>query len=324
MDHPQVSVLMPVYNAERYLAGSVESILSQSFSDFEFLIFDDGSTDRSLDILQAYSKQDARIRVFPRPHLGYVPWLNEGIRIARGEFIARMDADDLAMPDRFACQVKYLDENPSCVAVGCDCLAIDPDGADLHRIGYDRNHKLDEDSLLNGESEGLAHPTAMLRREALVTIGGYREQYQYLEDYDLWFRLVEKGHLGLIPKVLLKHRLHCNSVSHGKAEQQKEMIDVIITEHRMRRGLRPLPYSAWRYETPATPIEAHRWWGNLAAANGYYRTALKHATISLQEAPLSPISWFALCVSVCPRILRRLLKTTLMWVGLWNESRKQR
>ncbi|PWT70527.1 MAG: glycosyl transferase family 2 [Chloroflexi bacterium] len=315
---------MPVYNAERYLPDSVESILAQSFSNFEFLIFDDGSTDRSLQILQTYSEQDARIRVFARPHRGYVPWLNEGIRIARGEFIARMDADDIAMPDRFACQVKYMGEHPSCVAVGCDCLAIDPDGADLHRIGYDRNHKLDEDSLLNGESEGLAHPTAMLRRETLVGIGGYREQYEFLEDYDLWFRLLEKGQLGVIPRVLLKHRLHCNSVSHGKADQQKQMIDVIITEHRMRRGLRPLAYSAWRYETPATPIEAHRWWGNLAAANGHYRTALKHATISLRGAPLSPKSWFALWVSVCPRILRRLLQTALASARLWNETRAQR
>jgi hypothetical protein len=318
---PQVSVVMPVYNTERYVAEAVESILSQTFVDFEFLIFDDGSTDRSLEILHGYIDRDDRIRVFAKPHRGYVPWLNEGIRIARGEFIARMDADDVAMPDRFDCQVQYLRENPAYVAVGSDCLAIDPDGSPLHIIGYDSNHKTDEASLLNGESEGLAHPTTMLRREALLSIGGYREQYEFLEDYDLWFRLAEKGLLGLIPKVLLKHRLHCNAVSYAQVGRQKQLVDTILTEHRMRRGLQPLPQTAWRYDTPTTPAEAHRWWANLAAANGHHRTALKHAAISLREAPLSPRSWCALCISVCPRSLRRFLKHALMSTGLRKAAR---
>ena len=311
MAQPEVSILMPVYNAERYLPESVESILSQSFCDFEFLIFDDGSTDRSLSILEEYAKRDTRIHIYPRPHRGYVPWLNEGIRIAQGEFIARMDADDIAMKDRLACQVEFMREHPSYVAVGSDCLAIDPDGAELHRIGYDLNHRVDAESLLAGESEGLAHPTTMLRREVLVRVGGYREEYEFLEDYDLWFRLVELGPLGLVPKILLKHRLHCKSVSHEKANQQKQMIDAILTEHRKRRGLTALTYSAWRYKTPSTPVEAHRWWANLAASNGHYRTALKHAAISLREAPLSAKSWLSLCIGLCPRSLRRGLKAAL-------------
>ena len=107
-DPPLVSVCMPVYNATRYLAEAVESILGQTFRDFEFLITDDGSTDRSLAILKRYAAQDARIRLWSRPNAGYVVRLNEMLHQARGDLIARMDADDVALPERFARQVEFL------------------------------------------------------------------------------------------------------------------------------------------------------------------------------------------------------------------------
>src|SRR5262245_3590276 len=113
MDSPLISVIMPVYNAERYVADAVESILGQTFQDFEFLIFDDGSQDGSLAILGKYASQDARIRLFAKPHSGYVAWLSEGIRLARGEFIARMDADDISLPQRLARQSAFLIQNKS-------------------------------------------------------------------------------------------------------------------------------------------------------------------------------------------------------------------
>ncbi|PWT70502.1 MAG: glycosyl transferase family 2 [Chloroflexi bacterium] len=321
MSSPYVSVVMPVYNAESYVAEAVESILSQTFRDFEFLIFDDGSTDRSLLILQHYGLRDARIRLYGKPHRGYVPWLNEGVQIARGKLIARMDADDVALPQRFACQVEYLQENLDAVAVGSDCLAIDPDGAPLHRLGYDGDHKTDEASLLNGSSEGMIHPTVMIRRDALVSIGGYREQFEFVEDYDLWFRLAEKGRLGLIPNVLLKHRLHCKTVSFSQVARQRALVDLIIAEHRTRKGLPPLAHSVWRYNPPTTTVEAHQWWANLAAANGYYRTALKHSFKSFQIAPWSGRSWWALSTNLIPRSLRQFLKRALSSSGLLKAAR---
>src|SRR5438067_12011849 len=109
---PAISVIMSVYNAEAFLEAAVQSVLMQSFSDFEFIIIDDGSTDRSNQILQDYARKDNRVRLISRPNKGLTASLNEGLKLARGEFIARMDADDVAAPDRFKIQVEYLRDHP--------------------------------------------------------------------------------------------------------------------------------------------------------------------------------------------------------------------
>ena len=128
MNAPLISVCMPVYNAKRYLGEAVESILSQTFRDFEFLIIDDGSTDRSLAILQRYAAQDARIRLSSEPNAGYVVRLNEMLHQARGDLIARMDADDVALPERFARQVEFLRSHPEVDVVGGAHENIDSKG----------------------------------------------------------------------------------------------------------------------------------------------------------------------------------------------------
>jgi glycosyltransferase involved in cell wall biosynthesis len=122
---PAISVLMPVYNTERYVAEAVESILAQTFRNFEFLIIDDGSTDRSLSILKRYAERDPRIYLVSRPNTGYVIALNEMLAMARGEFIARIDADDIALPERFEVQVAYLREHPEVVCLGSKVQFID-------------------------------------------------------------------------------------------------------------------------------------------------------------------------------------------------------
>ena len=116
---PQISVLMPVYNAERFVAEAVQSILSQTFGDFEFIIIDDGSSDGSLEILRRFERADSRIRLSSRPNTGYTVALNEMLAMASGQFVARMDADDVAMPQRLQKQVDYLCAHPNCVVVGC-------------------------------------------------------------------------------------------------------------------------------------------------------------------------------------------------------------
>ena len=120
---PKTSVVMPMYNAERYVAGATGSILAQTFTDFEFVIVNDGSTDRSLEIVRHYERLDARVRVLSRPNTGIVGALNDGLSLARGEYIARMDADDIAYPHRLERQATYLDDHPDCVAVGRRCAA---------------------------------------------------------------------------------------------------------------------------------------------------------------------------------------------------------
>ncbi len=129
MTSKNVSVIMPVYNGERYLEAAVESILNQTFSDFEFIITDDGSTDTSLALLRRYANRDPRIRLISRPNTGYVKALIEAVPLAKGKYIARMDADDISLPERFERQVRFLEQNPDYAVVGSKVLLIDSDGA---------------------------------------------------------------------------------------------------------------------------------------------------------------------------------------------------
>ena len=315
MRDPQVSVVMPVYNAECYVAEAIESILSQTYTTFEFLIFNDGSTDRSLDILKTYTERDERVHVFSGPHKGYVPWLNEGLRVAQGQFIARMDADDISLPLRFDRQVEYLRRHPECVVVGCDLLQIDSDGDPLSEVRHDVEHQGIEANLLRGGFEVIAHPTCMMRRSALLAVGGYREEFESIEDFDLWFRLAEQGLLANLPEVLFNYRVHHANVIFTQVERQKQVADRIISEARLRRGLPPLGYSIWSY-TPPSPVGKHQEWAWQAAGSGHHRTALKHAVIAMRMAPFSPQSWLALCFSIVPRTLRWFLKQTLICAGL--------
>jgi glycosyltransferase involved in cell wall biosynthesis len=320
MRSPEASVVMPVYNAERYVADAVESILSQTFRDFEFLVFDDGSTDRSLEILRQYAGRDERIRLFAESHQGHVPWLNEGIRQARGEVIARMDADDISFPQRLGRQVEYLHRHPDCVAIGCDTLMIDPDGDPLGTVRHDVEHESIEADLLRGGHGVIAHPTCVMRRSALLAIGGYREEFEPIEDFDLWLRLAELGRLANLPEALFGYRVHYMNVTHTQVDRQRKHADRIIAEARRRRGLQPLPDSIWSYSAP-TLAGLHQGWALQAAGSGYHRTALKHAFISLRMAPLSPRSWLALCFGMFPRSLRRFLKKGLVSVGLMKAER---
>jgi glycosyltransferase involved in cell wall biosynthesis len=312
---PQVSVLMPVYNAEQYLSEAVESILAQSFTDFEFLIFDDGSTDRSYEILERYALRDERIRLFAKPHCGYVTWLNEGIQLARGVYIARMDADDISLPQRLVRQVEYLRREGACVVVGCGTIQIDSDGDRLNEVLHDIDHKAIVTDLLNGGLGVISHPACMIRRSTLLAIGGYKKEFETIEDFDLWFRLAEHGLLANLPEVLLKYRVHHSNVIFTHIDQQRRVADRILSEARSRRGLAPLNNSIWNF-SPSSRVWKHQWWAWLAAGDGNYRTALKHARIAIYEAPLSPQSWLALCISVVPRQLRRGVKQALSFTGL--------
>src|SRR5205085_11515317 len=137
------SILMPVYNAERYLHEAVQSILEQTITSFEFVIVNDGSTDHSLRILKGFEKKDGRIKLISRGNTGLVGALMDGLEACRGEFIARMDADDIAMPMRLEKQLDYMRAHPECVVVGCRVMGIDPYGCQL----FISEHKLTHDQI---------------------------------------------------------------------------------------------------------------------------------------------------------------------------------
>ena len=220
MSSPAVSVAMSVFNSERYLAEAIESILNQTFTDFEFLIFDDGSTDRSPEIIREYAERDGRIAaVFSPTNRGYVVHLNEGIRRARGQYIARMDGDDVALPRRLEVQKRLLDTEREIAVAGASTITIDENGE-----GEVINRRQSSPSCLYWQSfftNPFAHPTVMYRRDAVLSAGGYDEMKMPAEDYDLWTRLLPAWQFTNIKDPLLKYRQHADSVSVRKREIQR-------------------------------------------------------------------------------------------------------
>lgn len=218
---PLVSVLMPVYNAQRYLAAAVESILNQTLTDFEFLIVDDGSTDRSLKILQRYAQQDPRIRLISRANTGFVRALNEMLPLAQAELIARMDADDVAMPERLARQVAFLQHHPEVVCVGGAQDWIDEAGRFLlHHPEAEQDAEIQQ-LALTGQTP-INHPSALMRRSAVMQVGGYDESMYPAEDLDLWLKLGEIGKLANLRDTVLQYRQHHQSVSERMQVEQTQ------------------------------------------------------------------------------------------------------
>jgi glycosyltransferase involved in cell wall biosynthesis len=200
---------MAVYNGERYLEEAVDSILGQTFTDFELVVVDDGSTDSTLEILERLSSGDGRVRVISRDHRGMVPTFVEASGHARGAFIARMDADDVALPQRLERQLEVFESRPELGALGTWLHYIQPDGRARGEWRTPVGSALVAWSLNFGTA--LANPTVTLRRELYESVGGDREEYAYASDYDLWIRLAEKTLLDNIPEHLLLRRVHPES-----------------------------------------------------------------------------------------------------------------
>lgn len=200
---------MPVLNAERFLAEALTSILDQTFADFEFLVVDDGSTDSTPGILEQFAVRDGRLRVVRQERAGLTPALNRGWRLARAPYIARMDGDDVSLPDRFARQVAFLDDHPRVGVVGGAFVVLTEQGERLGTITYataDRELRRDL-----RRYNCIPHPTAMIRREALERVGGYR--LERAEDYDLWLRIADDWQLANLPDPVLLYRHHANQYS---------------------------------------------------------------------------------------------------------------
>lgn len=215
-----ISVLLPVFNAERYIREAIKSVLNQTYDNFELMIIDDGSVDNSVDIASEF--RDKRIRLFRTNHQGLVRALNFGLERAKGRWIARMDADDVALLDRFKLQKEYLSSHEDAVAVGGGACLIDSEGEKTGRLVIPPN---DHDVLLQrilyrGHGPSLLHPTVMMQTDAAKKIGGYRREFPVAEDVDMWLRLSQAGKLHSIPETVLLLRKHIDSVSQRKLHTQ--------------------------------------------------------------------------------------------------------
>ena len=237
---PRVTVVMPVYNAERFINEAIESILRQTFTDFEFVIVDDGSSDRSLEVIRAHV--DPRVRLFSNgSNLGVVQTLNRGIALALGSLIARMDADDIAMPNRLELQVGHFDKHPEVAALSGAMQLVDGGGHVGQTVSVPRDSETIRRCFAHGENP-LHHPASMFRRSAFEAVGGYRRAFAHAEDLDLWLRLAERGELANLDEVVLRYRLHSAQVSFVHLEQQVVSAEGAFLAARERRAGRRDPF----------------------------------------------------------------------------------
>jgi glycosyltransferase involved in cell wall biosynthesis len=288
---PTLSVCMPVFNAEPYVREATESILQQTFSDFEFIIIDDGSTDDSKQILEDFARKDARIRLVSRPNTGYTVALNEALALARAPYLARMDADDISLPDRFEKQLTYLRAHPECVVVGSRIMTIDPFGSPLYQPKHELTHTEIESQLLAGVGWAIVHPASMMVREHVMALHGYRVEMEPSEDLDLFLRLAERGKIANLPDVLLYYRQHVKSVNHTRYLEQNRATRISVTEAYARRGV-ALPANWTLPDRAMLPMKKEiDMWAWVALKNGNIPAARKHALALLRMSPFSLSSW---------------------------------
>jgi len=211
---PRVSVVMPVWNGSRWLAEAIESIISQTYTQWELLILDDGSTDSSVAVAETFS--DSRIRLIRRPHEGLIKTLNAGLDLARGDWIARLDADDVVAPNWIETQLSLAAQDPDIVLMG---------GAyfEERAAGWRAVNLPEDDIVIRWRllfSNVIMHPGAMYSRKAAVEIGGYDPKMEVAEDYDLWWRLGRLGKYATVPDVVVRRRMHSESVSVKRRDVQ--------------------------------------------------------------------------------------------------------
>jgi glycosyltransferase involved in cell wall biosynthesis len=292
---PEISVVMPVFNAARYLEAAIKSILAQTFTNFELITVDDGSNDSSLTILRRYARCDRRIRLITRPNTGIVGALNDGIAASSAPFIARMDADDLAVAERFELQIAYMRSHPNCVGLGTAVDFIDSRDARVMACPRPIAHEDIEAGLLKGDGGTIIHPSVMFLRDAVVTVGGYRPEAQYVEDLDIYLRLAEVGRLANLPEKLLFYRVHPKSINFTKNANRHRTKLAVMAEACRARGLafRALDYPE-RHGIWGDPVRRYREWAISALQFGTRRVAIRHGVAACRLEPLNLQSWQSL------------------------------
>ena len=232
---PEISVIMPVYNAGIYLSETIDSILNQTQAHFELIILNDKSTDNSLAIIQKYLEKDSRIILIDKlQNIGPANLRNEGFSIAKGKFIALMDADDIALPTRFEKQIAVLKNNPEIGVCGTWFTFF---GAKKNKIIRHNEHH-DDIKVSFLHSCGIGNPTVMLRKEALQGLL-FNDNYVPVEDYDLWSRLLSKTKLYNIQESLLNYRQHDANISKTKIENVNRSIQKVKTNQMSAFGIEP-------------------------------------------------------------------------------------
>lgn len=213
---PDVTVLIPCFNGDQWLRKAIESVLSQTFQNYELILVDDGSTDSTLDIIRRYSDLDERIVVIEKPHTDVSDSLNAGLAKANGTWVARLDQDDVCAPTRLSEQVSFVSDHPDVVFLGSAFIRIDEHGREVKQHGYPASHRR---LMVNLERlKGFCpHSTAFFRLDLARSVGGYRACLNNANDHDLWLRLASHGSLACLSAPLVQCRGHSRQMSHDGA-----------------------------------------------------------------------------------------------------------
>ncbi len=289
---PPVSVIMPVYNAEKYLREAIDSVLSQTFTDFELIAVDDGSTDSSLEILREYEKKDERVRVLTQENTGVAGARNRALQAVNAEFVASLDADDVAYPEWLQTIYNYISNNNDCMVVGCRILSMDEDGAPISNEMQALEQDEIEEVLLRGRG-GIVNSGCVMRIDAVRDVGGYNLELPVGEDVDLFLKLGERGRLANLPDRLLKVRRNFNSTCWVNVDDHVKCGEKIVRAAYIRRGL-DLEKMHVSRPPAVTPYDEMVRWSMLACYDGFMRTAWKYAFKALKEKPLGVAGWKAL------------------------------
>ena len=250
---PQITVVMPVRNGARWLGEAVESVVAQTFSDWELIAIDDGSTDETPRTLGDWEARDRRIRTIRQDALGLVAALNRGLAEARAPLLARLDADDRALPQRLDRQLRHLDAHPDIGLLGSWAQKIDERGA--RRGQLKPATQPDELSRALPQGNPFVHSSVMFRTELVRRLNGFRPAFRAAEDYDLWLRIAETAKLANLPEVLIEYRWHSSNVTNRNAIRQAFSVRLAQRSAQARRqsghdpadGLNAPP--DWRVQT---------------------------------------------------------------------------
>lgn len=237
---PRVTVIVPVYNEERFLFAAAASILRQTFKDFELILVDDGSTDASTSMVADFAATDDRVKPVTLVHCGQSRALNAGRASARGDLLAIIGADDVAHPGWLATMAAFFDDHRDVAAAGCELEVIDETGNRIDAWERREDAHVDIDAF-PPVLHLPYHPGSVMRREAVEAIGGYRPMFDSAEDLDLFLRLQEKGVLRNVRKKLVAYRTHRNAISSRDARTQALRAAVALHFARLRRSGRPEP-----------------------------------------------------------------------------------
>jgi glycosyltransferase involved in cell wall biosynthesis len=309
---PRVSIVMPVFNEAALLPATLASVQRQSLADFECIVVDDGSTDATPAILAACAAEDARFRIVTKANGGITSALNAGLAVARADWIARLDGDDLMLPNRLERQLAFAEATPGLAGCGCDYDIIDMAGRRRGtRQPLPRSRAELERFFAAQEPLSFTHPTMLYRRDLALALGGYRPDYEPAEDVDLFARMLATGAPILIqPEVLMQYRVRPGSISGRNAGRQFQMVRFVYHNFYARRaGRAELSQAEFAALQRQLPLSARLSASAQALSDRLYR---HYSAALMMDRPLRAGLYLAAAAALRPgKALKRFLRSVM-------------